>query len=44
MRPIRHLLCGLSLAAGEYLITGNKDSSVACVAGAVLCDTDHIIE
>ncbi len=44
MRPIKHLLCGLSLAAGEYLTTGNKDSSIACVAGSVLCDTDHIIE
>ena len=44
MRPIRHLLCGLSLAAGEYMITGDRDSSVACTAGAVLCDTDHIIE
>nr|MCR5543967.1 hypothetical protein [Eubacterium sp.] len=43
VRPIKHLLCGLTLAAGDYLITGNKESSLSCAAGAVLCDTDHII-
>ncbi len=44
MRPVRHLGCGLLLAAVNYLVNGEADTSAACAAGAVLCDTDHLLE
>ena len=44
MKPVNHLLCGAVLAAGNYLLNREKDTSAACFLGAFLCDTDHLIE
>ena len=44
MRPFVHLTCGTILAVGNYIVSREKESSFACALGAVLCDTDHIIE
>lgn len=44
MGPLKHLTCGAILATGILIKDREFDTALAAIAGAVICDTDHLLE